>query len=115
MKTSSPHHLRLRAQLTVLAKPLLQVLALDDPQDQHNSVSVQDLIHDPIVAYTHSKERILGSLDDFDKLARWSWIPREGIDGSFEAPAFRSRGSFERTRSRSSELNAKGHRSASDS
>jgi hypothetical protein len=83
----------------VLAKPLLQVLALDDPQDQYNSVSVHDLIHDPIVADTHSKERILGSLDGFDKLARWPWIPGEGIDGSLEAPAFWSGGSFERARS----------------
>jgi len=69
----------------VLAQPLLEVPALDDPQDQHNSVSVHDLIHDPIVAYTHSKERILGSLDGFDKLARGPWIPGEGIDGSLEA------------------------------
>ncbi len=93
----------------MLAEPLLQVLALDDPQDQHNSVGVHDLIHDPIVADTHSKERILGSLDGFDKLARWPWFTGEGIDGSFEASAFRSGGSFERTRSRASELNAKGH------
>jgi len=83
----------------VLPKPLLQVLALNDPQDQHNSVSVHDLIQDPIVADTHSKERILGSLDGLDKLARWPWIPGERIDGSLEAPAFWSGGSFERTRS----------------
>jgi hypothetical protein len=100
---------------TLLPQPLFEVLALDDPEDQHNSVSVHDLIHDAIVADTHSKERILGSLDGFDKLARWPWIPGKGIDGSFEAPAFRSGGSFERTHSRASELNAKGHRSASDS
>ena len=93
----------------MLAEPLLQVLALDDPQDQHNSVSVHDLIHDPIVADTHSEERILGSLDGFYKLARWPWIPGEGIDGSLEAPAFWSGGSFERTRSRASKLNAEGH------
>jgi len=83
----------------VLAKPLLQVLALDDPQDQHNSVSVHDLIHDPIVADTHSQERVLRSLDGFDKLALWPWILGEGIDGSLEAPAFWSGGSFERARS----------------
>jgi len=93
----------------VLAKPLLQVLALNDSEDQHNSVSVHDLVHDPIVADTHSKERILRSLDGLDKLARWPWIPREGIDGSFETSSFRSGGSFERTHSRASELNAERH------
>ena len=82
---------------TVLAQPLLEVLALDDSQDQHHSVSIDDLIHDPIVADPHSQERVLGSLDGFDKLARWPWILGEGIDGSLEAPAFRSGSSFERT------------------
>jgi len=78
---------------------LLEVLTLDDSQDQHHSVSINDLIHDPIVADAHSQERVLGPLDSLDKLAGWPWIPGEGIDGALEAPALRSGGSFERTRS----------------
>jgi hypothetical protein len=59
----------------VLTQPLFQVLALNDSENQNNSVSIDDLVHDPIVADAHSQESVSGSLDGFDKLAGWSGIP----------------------------------------
>lgn len=71
---------RLRAiginRSAMLTQPLLQVLALNDAEDQNNSLSIDYLVHDPIVADAHSQESISGSLNGFDKLAGWSGIPR---------------------------------------
>ena len=68
---------------------------MDDAQDQHHMIGVRDFIHDSVVADSHSKELVLGSLDGLDQLAGWARIPGQSVDCPFETPAFRPRGALE--------------------
>ena len=69
-----------RNRSTVLPEPLLQVLALDDAEDQHQAISVRNLVQDSIVADAHSQEVVPESLDSFHKLAPGGSIPGQSVD-----------------------------------
>jgi hypothetical protein len=42
---------------------------VDDAEDQHDPVLVDNVVHDPVVADPQTMERVLGSLDGLDGLA----------------------------------------------
>src|SRR5207245_11742881 len=102
-------------RLAVLAQPLLEVFAVDESENQYNTVWIHDAVHDPIVADAHSKEAVLGPLDSLHQFAGRSWIRRQGVDSSLYSLAFRSRSQLEGPRGGAGEFNAKAHRTALDS
>jgi hypothetical protein len=51
------------------AEPVLEVAPVDDPEDEHDTVRVDDVIHDPVVAHAESMEFVVHAPQRLDALA----------------------------------------------
>ena len=49
--------------------PALEVASVDDPEDEHDSIIGQDVVHDSVVAHAESMERVVDAVDRLDLFA----------------------------------------------
>jgi hypothetical protein len=49
--------------------PALEVAAVDDPEDEHDAIPVDDVIHHPVVAHAESMEFVFHAPQGLDALA----------------------------------------------
>lgn len=57
---------------------------MDDPEDEHDPILGQDVVHDSVVAHPESMKRVVGTVDGFDRLASEAAptgdVPRQGLE-----------------------------------
>jgi len=57
---------------------------MDDPEDEHDPILGQDVVHDSVVADAESMKRVIGTVDRLDRLALQASatgdVPGQGLE-----------------------------------